>query len=71
MLLTERLVLASSTPVQVGGTGVLFYSQSGNREVRNVRFANCRPNVRVMIKSAIELGMLRVAEHDAQTAHGG
>ena len=39
--------------------------------LRKVRFANCRPNVRVMIESALELGMLRVAEHDAQTAHGG
>ena len=45
--------------------------QDGPSVLRNVRFANCRPNVRVMIESALELGMLRVAEHDAQTAHGG
>ena len=46
-------------------------SQHGPSVLRKVRFANCRPNVRVMIESALELGMLRVAEHDAQTAHGG
>ncbi len=39
--------------------------------LRKVRFANGRRNVRVMIDSALEWGMLRVAEHDAQTAHGG
>ena len=46
-------------------------SQHGPSVLRKVRFANCRPNVRVMLDSALELGMLRVAEHDAQTAHGG
>ena len=46
-------------------------SQYGPSVLRKVRFANCRPNVRVMIESALELGMRRVAEQDAQTAHGG
>ncbi len=46
-------------------------SQHGSSVLQKVRFANCRSNVRVMIESALELGMLRVAEHDAQTAHGG
>ena len=46
-------------------------SQHGPSVLRKVRFANCHPNVRVMIESALELGMRRVAEHDAQTAHGG
>ena len=46
-------------------------SQHGPSVLRNVRFANCRPSVRVMIENALELEMLRVAEHDAQTAHGG
>ena len=45
-------------------------SQHGPSVLRKVRFANCRPNVRVMIESALELGMLRVAEHDAEAAHG-
>ena len=46
--------------------------QRRGQETRAERsFANCRPNVRVMIESDLELGMLRVAEHDAQTAHGG
>ena len=46
--------------------------QRRGQETRAERsFANGRPNVRVMIESALELGMLRVAEHDAQTAHGG
>ena len=46
--------------------------QRRGQETRAERsFANCRPNVRVMIENALELGMRRVAEHDAQTAHGG
>ena len=45
--------------------------QRRGQETRAERsFANCRPNVRVMIESALELGMRRVAENDAQTAHG-
>lgn len=45
-------------------------SQHGSSVLQKVRFANCRSNVRVMIESAVELGMARRAEHDAATAHG-
>ncbi len=45
--------------------------QRGQETRAERSFANGRPNVRVMIENALELGMLRVAEHDAQTAHGG
>ena len=48
-----------------------LFSQHGPSVLRKVRFANGRPNVRVVIENALEWGMLRVAEHDAQTAHGG
>ena len=43
-------------------------SQHSSSVVQKLRFANCRSNVRVMIESAIELGITRRAEHDAATA---
>lgn len=45
-------------------------SQHGPSVLQKVRFTNCRSNVRVMIESAIELGMARRAEHDAAATHG-
>lgn len=45
-------------------------SQHGPSVLQKVRFTNCRSNVRVMVESAIELGMARRAEHDAAAAHG-
>jgi hypothetical protein len=35
-------------------------SQDGQSVIQKVRFANCRSNIRVMIESAIELGMTRL-----------
>ena len=37
-------------------------SQHGSAVLSKVRFLNCRPNVRVMVESAIQLGMERCAE---------
>ena len=44
-------------------------SQHGPSVLPKLRFANCRPNVRVLIEGAIDLGMSRCAEHGNPIAH--